>query len=140
MKKIFALGLIIGGSLLVTACGSSEMVVSCTYSDDFRNEENTVKITYEEDMIVSAEFTFASDSGFDQDYADAVCEAYSGNEGLDCTAEVTNPDTDEVRSVYNITVDNHDSTLAFLEFREDVTAETYEDMKEAFEAKEYTCE
>ncbi len=140
MKRVFTLGLIVVGSLLLTACGSSEQVLSCTYSDDFRNEENTVKITYEEDIIVSAEFTFASDSGFDQDYADAVCISYEGNEGLDCTAEVTDPDTDEVRSEYKITVDNQDSTLAFLEFREDVTAETYEEMKEAFEAKDYVCE
>ncbi len=150
MKTIKFGVVILMGLILISGCGSDNesnkdvennesVTLSCTYKSESRNVNNEIELKFEDEKIIEATMSFASDNSFDQSYADSVCESYEMNEGITCEATVTG-DEDNYHTVYEIEGTDDEGTKAFLNFREDIEGESFEEIKESFEDNAFDCE
>ncbi len=147
MKGLKITGLAVCICLLITGCGEesaedkeTENKLTCSYTSDFLSEDNTIELTFEEDKITEAFLKFGSATGFDQDYANSVCNSYEMNEGITCSAVVISENEDEVYTTYELTGSDDEGTRAFLTQKESIEGITLEEIKAELEEADYVCE
>ncbi len=147
MKGLKIVGLALCSCMLITGCGEesasedeSSKKLSCEYSSDFLSEENSIELTFEDDKISEGMLKFGSATGFDQDYADSVCDSYEMNDGISCSATVENEDEDDVYTTYELTGNSDEGIRAMLSQRESIEGTTLEEIKAALEEADYVCE
>ncbi len=144
MKLLKIGAVVLFGGLLLTGCGAEEEkeaatnnTISCTFSQESPKEENSVKIEYDGDTITSADMSFNFVGGFEQSHVDAVCNSYELYEGLDCTGTYNE---EENNQTYEIKIDNDASTKEYLNISHNIEGATKDELKAAFEEKNYVCE